>query len=94
MLDRAARLGRCLPRRIISGDVLVNAFRLYAATGTTVARLDGVDGTSVQSTIVLGNEHQSREGHIVNGVMSVAVDPHDSERIYADTFDRGIYRSR
>jgi hypothetical protein len=27
----------------------------------------------VQATIVLGNEHQSREGHIVNGVMSVAV---------------------
>jgi hypothetical protein len=48
-------------------------FRLFAATGNVVARLDSVDGASVQTTIVLGNEHQSREGHIVNGVMCVAV---------------------
>ena len=47
-------------------------FRLYAATGNTLARLDSPDGTSVQTTIVLGNEHQSREGHIVNGVMSLS----------------------
>jgi hypothetical protein len=44
-------------------------FRLYAATGDFVARLDSVDGASVQTTIMLGSEHQSREGHIVNGVM-------------------------
>ena len=44
-------------------------FRLFAATGDVVARLDSPDGASVQSTVVLGNEHQSREGHIVNGVM-------------------------
>jgi hypothetical protein len=44
-------------------------FRLFAATGDVVARLDSVDGTSVQTTIVRGNEHQSREGHIVNGAM-------------------------
>jgi hypothetical protein len=69
-------------------------FRVYAATGDVVARLDCVDGASVQTTIVLGNEHQSREGHMVNGVMCVAVDPHDPERIFAGTFDRGIYRSR
>jgi hypothetical protein len=48
-------------------------FRLFASTGDVVARLDSVDGASVQTTIVLGNEHQSREGHIVNGVMCVAV---------------------
>jgi len=59
-----------------------------------VARLDCVDGAAVQTTIVLGGEHQSREGHIVNGVMCVAVDPHDPRRIFAGTFDRGIYRSR
>jgi hypothetical protein len=53
-------------------------FRLFAATGTVVARIDSPDGTAVQTTIVLGNEHQSREGHIVNGVMCVAVDPLDS----------------
>ena len=46
--------------------------RLFAATGNVVARLDSVDGTSVQTTVVLGNEHESREGHIVNGVMCVA----------------------
>ena len=44
-------------------------FRLYAATGDVVARLDSVDGALVQTTIVLGNKHQSREGHIVIGVM-------------------------
>ena len=44
-------------------------FHLFAATGDSVARLDSVDGASVQTTIVLGDEHQSREGHIVNGVM-------------------------
>ncbi len=69
-------------------------FRLFAATGDAVAQLDSVDGTSVQATIMLGDEHQSREGHIVNGVMCVAVDPHDPERIFVGTFDRGIYRTR
>jgi hypothetical protein len=48
-------------------------FRLFAATGDVVARLDSVDGASVQTTVVLGGEHQSREGHIVNGVMCCAV---------------------
>ena len=43
-------------------------FRLFAATGDVVARLDSVDGASVRTTIVLGNEHQSHEGRIVNGV--------------------------
>jgi photosystem II stability/assembly factor-like uncharacterized protein len=69
-------------------------FRLFAATGDVVARLDSVDGASVRTTIVLGNEHQSRERHTVNGVMCVAVDPHDPRRIFVGTFDRGIYRSR
>ena len=46
-------------------------FHLFAATGELVARLDSVDGASVQTTIVLGGEHQSREGHIVSGVMCV-----------------------
>ena len=44
-------------------------FRLLAATGDVIARLDSLDGASIQTTIVLGDEHQSREGHIVNGVM-------------------------
>ena len=48
-------------------------FRLYAATGNVVARLDSADGASVQTTIVLGNEHQSRDGAIVNGVMCCAL---------------------
>jgi proteic killer suppression protein len=46
-------------------------FRLIAATGDVVARLESVDGTSVQTAIVLRGEHQSREGHIVNGVMGI-----------------------
>ena len=48
-------------------------FQLFAATGDSVAQIDSVDGVSVQTAIELGNEHQSREGHIMNGVMSVAV---------------------
>lgn len=68
-------------------------FCLFAATGDALARLDSSDGALVQTTIVLGNEHQSREGHIVNGVMCVAVDPRDPQRIFVGTFDRGIYRS-
>ena len=50
----------------------MNSFRLSAATGQVVARLDSADGASVQTTIHLGGEHQSREGHIVNGVMCLA----------------------
>ncbi len=68
-------------------------FCLFAATGDALARLDSRDGALVQTTIVLGNEHQSREGHIVTGVMCVAVDPHDPQRIFVGTFDRGVYRS-
>ena len=48
------------------------SFRLFAATGGVAPRLDSVDGAVVQTTIELGNEHQSREGHIVNGVMRAA----------------------
>ena len=44
-------------------------FRLFAATAGVVARLESVDGVSVQTTIVLGNEHQSHEGHIVTGAI-------------------------
>ena len=44
-------------------------FRRYAATGDVVARLDSPAGASVQTTIVLGNVRQSREGHSVNGVL-------------------------
>ena len=50
-------------------------FRLFAATGSAVARLDSVDAASVQSTIVLGGEHQPHKGHIVNGVMCIAALP-------------------
>ena len=48
-------------------------FQLFAATGNAVARLDSADGASVQTTTVLGTEHQSREGRFVNGVMCCAV---------------------
>jgi len=44
-------------------------FRLFAATGDVVARLDSLDGTSVQTATVLGGEHGSRDEAIVNGVM-------------------------
>ena len=59
-------------------------FRLYVATGDAVAQLDSLDGERVNASLNL-------EGR---GVMCVAVDPHDPRRIFAGTFDRGIYRSR
>ncbi len=59
-------------------------FRLYAATGDAVAQIDSLDGERADVTLNL-------EGR---GVQCVAVDPHDPQRIFAGTFDRGIYRSR
>jgi photosystem II stability/assembly factor-like uncharacterized protein len=58
-------------------------FRLYAATGDAVAQLDSLDGETVVASLDL-------EGR---GAMCVAVDPHDADRIFVGTFDRGIYRS-
>ncbi|MFN8592235.1 MAG: hypothetical protein U0031_12315 [Thermomicrobiales bacterium] len=59
-------------------------FRLFAATGDAVAQIDSLDGERVVASLNL-------EGR---GVMCVAVDPQDPERIFAGTFDRGVYRSR
>src|SRR5918997_298363 len=59
-------------------------FRLYAATGDAIAQLDSLDGETVDVSLNL-------EGR---GVMCVAVDPVNPERIFVGTFDRGIYRSR
>src|SRR5690349_16515842 len=59
-------------------------FHLYAATGDAVAQLDSLNGETVVASLNL-------EGR---GVTCVAVDPHDPNRIFVGTFDRGIYRSR
>ena len=59
-------------------------FRIYAATGDAIAQLDSADGTAVEVSLNL-------EGR---GVMCVAVDPLDPQRIFVGTFDRGIYRTR
>jgi photosystem II stability/assembly factor-like uncharacterized protein len=58
-------------------------FRLFATTGDAVARLDSRDGQSVETTLSL-------EG---SGAQCVAVDPHDPDRVFVGTFDRGVYRS-
>jgi len=47
----------------------MDPFRLFAATDDTIARLDSIDRASVQTSIILGGQHQSRQGHLVNGVM-------------------------
>jgi len=47
----------------------MNPFRLFAAAGTAVARLNSPDGAWVQTSVVLGGEHQSRQERIVNGIM-------------------------
>ncbi len=61
----------------------MRSFRLFAATGDAVARLDGSDSASVVTVLGL-------EG---SGAQCVAVDPHDPRRVYVGTFDDGVYRS-
>jgi photosystem II stability/assembly factor-like uncharacterized protein len=58
--------------------------RLFAATGDAVARIDSPDGERFDVALSL-------EG---NGVQCLAIDPGDPDRVYAGTFDRGLYRSR
>src|SRR5687767_6137990 len=57
-------------------------FRLFAATGDVMVRLESVDGASVQTTIVLGSTPVSRSGQeIIGGVVAatiiLGVDDHD-----------------
>ena len=59
-------------------------FRLFAATGSAVARLD-VDGDGRIRTMT------SLDG---SGAQCVAVDPTDSNRVFVGTFDAGVYRTR
>ena len=55
---------------------------LVAATGNDVVRLTEHNG--VWSVTQLLSDV---------GVQCVAVDPHDAQRLYAGTFDRGLFRS-
>lgn len=59
------------------------SIRLFAATGDAVARLELTDGDAVDAAVLL-------EGR---GAVCVAVDPHDPDRVFAGTFDRGVYRT-
>lgn len=57
---------------------------LYAATGSDVVRLTSTDG-----------ERWSVESLLQDvGAQCVAIDPHDSQRVYAGTFDHGLFRTR
>jgi len=58
-------------------------YRLYAATGDGVARVDDPLGDAPAITI-------SAEGR---GAQCVAVDPRDPDRVFAGTFDNGLLRS-
>lgn len=58
-------------------------FRLFAATGDAVARIDVRDDDSADATLFM-------EG---SGVQCVAVDPHDPRRVYAGMHDHGVYRT-
>jgi hypothetical protein len=55
----------------------------YAATGDGVARV--VVGARGAAEVEVGLEN--------SGAQCVAVDPHDANRLYAGTFERGLYRS-
>lgn len=57
--------------------------RLFATTGDAVTRIDILDGRAAVDDLRL-------EGR---GVMCVAVDPQDADRVFVGTFDRGVYRS-
>jgi hypothetical protein len=56
---------------------------LYAATGNHVVRLEQQESSRWESTVVLRDLR----------VQCVAVDPDDPARIFAGTFDDGLYRS-
>ena len=60
------------------------SIRLFATTGDAVARLDSPDGQRWETS-------SSLEG---SGSQCVAVDPHDPDRVFAGTFDQGLWRSR
>lgn len=59
----------------------MNPFRLFAATGDAVARIDSADGRSFD--VSYGMEGMK--------VQSVAVDPHDPDRVVAGTDDDGVF---
>ena len=61
----------------------MTTMRFFAATGDAIARLICQDGRC--------DVRMSLEG---SGAQCVAVDPHDPGRIFAGTFDRGLWRSR
>ena len=56
---------------------------LFAATGDAVARIESRDNGRLEVALSL-------EG---SGAQCVAVDPHDPRRVYAGTYDDGVYRT-
>jgi hypothetical protein len=64
----------------------MNPRTLYAATGDAIARLTLPDDDSAESTTT----DLMLDGI---GAQCVAVDPHDPRRIFAGTFDRGVFKS-
>jgi photosystem II stability/assembly factor-like uncharacterized protein len=59
-------------------------FRLFAATGSAVARIDCDGNDRCDTTLMLDG----------SGAQCIAVDPHDADRAYVGTFDSGVYRTR
>jgi photosystem II stability/assembly factor-like uncharacterized protein len=57
--------------------------RLFVATGNAVARIDFESG--VTPTVALSLEN--------SGAQCITVDPRNPERVYAGTFNKGVYRS-
>lgn len=56
---------------------------LFAATGDAVVRLTSPDGQTFTTTTSLAG----------SGAQCLAVDPHNPQRVYAGTFDQGVYRT-
>src|SRR6266536_956899 len=62
----------------------MHPIHLFAATGDAVAGIESPDGDHFSAQFSL-------EG---SGAQCLAVDPTNPRRIYAGTFDRGLFRSR
>ncbi len=61
----------------------MTTLRFFAATGDAVARVTCENG---RCEVLMGLEG--------SGAQCVAADPHDPNRVFAGTFDNGLWRSR
>jgi hypothetical protein len=64
-------------------EIAMLPIHLFATTGDAVARIDSGDGRAFDVALSLED----------SGAQCIAVDPTNPRRVYAGTFDNGLYRS-